>query len=74
MTKSSHATAEVFYTAFKALKTGEREAFMEKVVSDTSLREDLIDVALMEEAKKVKGKAVSARGYFAKRRRDDKDS
>lgn len=72
--KSSHATAEVFYTAFKALKNDEREAFMEKVVSDSSFREDLIDIALIEEAKKVKGKAIPAREYFEKRRRDDKDS
>lgn len=67
--KASQATAEVFFTAFKALKNTEREAFIEKVVSDPRLREDLVDIALIEEAKKVRGKPVSAREYFVKRRR-----
>lgn len=61
------ATAEVFFTAFKALKTNEQEAFLERVISDPELREDIIDIALIEEAKKVKGKSISAREYFVKR-------
>lgn len=67
--KTSQATADVFFTAFKALKHNEKEAFLEKVISDPELREDLIDIALIEKAKKVKGKPISAREYFAKRRR-----
>jgi metal-sulfur cluster biosynthetic enzyme len=66
--KASQATAEVFFTAFKALENTEREAFLEKVVSDPELREDLIDLALIEEARKAKGKPVSAKAYFEKRR------
>jgi len=71
---SNQATAEVFFTAFKALKTSEKEAFIAKVVNDPSLREDLIDIALMEDAKKVKGKAVSAKSYFEKRKKEGKNS
>ena len=67
--RTNQATAEVFYTAFKALKNKEKEAFLEKVISDTELREDLIDIVLIEESKKVKGKPVSAREYFARRRK-----
>ena len=67
--KANQATAEVFFTAFKALKNKEREAFLEKVISDPELRGDLIDIALIEEAKKIKGKPVSAREYFEKRRK-----
>jgi len=67
--KTDNATAEVFFTAFKALKSAEREAFIEKVVSDPRLREDLMDVVLIEEAKKVKGRSVSAREYFARQRK-----
>ena len=67
--RSNQATAEVFFTAFKALKSKEREAFLEKVIGDRELREDLFDIALIEKAKKVKGKAVSAKEYFAKRRK-----
>ena len=66
--KAEHAAAEVFYTAFKALKIKEREAFIEKVVGDPRLRADLIDIALIQEAKKTKGKSISARIYFARRR------
>lgn len=37
--------------------------------SDKKIREDLIDIALIEQAKKVKGKPVLAKEYFAKRRK-----
>jgi hypothetical protein len=63
----SQATAEVFFTAFKSLKSEEKEAFLEKVMGDSEIRHDIIDVALIEEAKKVKGKAVDAKDYFQKR-------
>lgn len=65
----NQATAEVFYTAFRALKSNEREAFFEKIMSDKKIREDLIDIALIEQAKKVKGKPVLAKEYFAIRRK-----
>jgi hypothetical protein len=64
---TNQATAEVFFTAFKALKNKEKIAFLEKILSDSELKEDLIDIALIEEAKKLKGKQVSAREYFTKR-------
>ena len=67
--KTGQATAEVFFTAFKALKTSEREAFIGKVVSDPQLREDLIDAALIEEAKKEKGRPVSAKEYFSRNKK-----
>jgi uncharacterized protein YbaA (DUF1428 family) len=67
--RANQATAEVFFTAFKALKNKEREAFLEKMLSDPELREDFIDVALIEKAKRVKGKPVPAREYFEKRRK-----
>ena len=68
--RTEQATAEVFFTAFKALSHTEREAFIGKVVGDPRIREELLDLALIQEAKKVKGKAVSARAYFARRRRE----
>ncbi len=67
--KSEQSTAEVFFTAFKALKTVERKAFIGKVVSDPQLREDLIDAALIEEAKKIKGKSVGAKEYFSRNKK-----
>lgn len=42
------ATAEVFVTAFKALKRREREAVLERLVSDAKLAEDLADTLALE--------------------------
>lgn len=65
----NQATAEVFYTAFKALKRSEREVFFEKIMGDKKMREDLIDIALIEHARKERGRPISAKEYFAKRRK-----
>jgi hypothetical protein len=65
---TTQATAEVFFTAFKSLRNIEKEAFLEKVLGDAGIRHDIIDIALIEEAKKVKGKPIEAKEYFAKRR------
>ena len=45
---ATEATAEVFLTAFKALKRREREAVLEKLVSDAQLAEDLADTLALE--------------------------
>lgn len=58
-----------FFTAFKALDTSVREAFFEKILKNRRIREDLMDAALIDEAKKVKGKPVSAKDFFATRRK-----
>ena len=33
------------------------------------IREDLVDIALIEHARKVQGRPISAKEYFAKRRK-----
>jgi hypothetical protein len=45
---ASDATAEVFVTAFRALKPREREAVWQKLVSDKRLAEDLADTLALE--------------------------
>ena len=45
---ATEATAEVFVTAFKALKPREREAVLTKLVADTKLAEDLADTLALE--------------------------
>lgn len=42
------ATAEVFVTAFKALKPKEREAVFQKLVADATLADDLADTLALE--------------------------
>ena len=41
---TAEATAEVFWTAFKTLRRAEREAVIQRLLSDSRTREDLIDI------------------------------
>ncbi len=43
------ATAEVFWTAFQALSKKERDAVVARFLKEKNFREDLIDVAILEE-------------------------
>ena len=45
---ATEATAEIFVTAFKALKPKEREVVWQKLVRDTKLAEDLADTLALE--------------------------
>jgi hypothetical protein len=47
---SSEATAEVFWTAYSALPRETRDRFMEKVLADPALREELEDLLDLEVA------------------------
>jgi hypothetical protein len=44
----TEATAEIFFTAFKALKRREREAVLQKLVADVQLADDLADTLALE--------------------------
>jgi len=48
MTKTE-ATAEVFWTAFKALPRKEQDAVVIRLAKDKKLREDLFDIAIAME-------------------------
>ena len=43
------ATAEVFFTALRALPKRERQAVLSKIAADEDLRDDLFDLAVFEE-------------------------
>ncbi|HEX3889915.1 MAG TPA: hypothetical protein VHX90_03600, partial [Verrucomicrobiae bacterium] len=45
---AAQATAEVFVTAFKSLKRNQREAVLEKILTDEELSEDLADTLALE--------------------------
>ena len=45
---ATEATAEIFVTAFKALKRKEREAVLQKLVADADLADDLADSLALE--------------------------
>ncbi len=46
---SHEATAEVFWTALKALPRKEQQAVLRRVIQDEKLRHDMLDLALIEE-------------------------
>ncbi len=45
----TEATAEVFWTALKALPRKEQQAVIRRVLQDDKLRRDLMDLAVIEE-------------------------
>jgi hypothetical protein len=65
----NQATVEVFFTAFKTLTKNDKQAFLEKILTDPKLKEDLIDIALIEKAIKTKGSPIPAKEYFVQRRK-----
>ena len=48
---ANQATAEVFWTAFQALKKSEREVFIERLLRDEKLAEDLRYAAMIAQRK-----------------------
>jgi hypothetical protein len=59
------ATAEVFWTAYQALKPKEREAFLSKLMTDKKLAEDLRYAAVVDKRKNEP--TTSLDDYLAKR-------
>ena len=55
--KTQGMTAEVFLTAFKAMPKKEQNIFLSKIVKDSRLREDLIDIAIAENRAKDGGRS-----------------
>jgi hypothetical protein len=64
---AAEATAEVFWTAFKAMKPKERNAFLDRLIADPEIREDLLDAALIEERRGEPGRPFDQ--ILAERRR-----
>ncbi len=60
------ATAEVFWTAFKALPKHAKEDFLARLVINRELREELVDLALIRERRSEKSRSFSA--YLQERR------
>ncbi len=68
MAISGSATVEVFWKAFGTLMPAERAALAERILRDRRLMEDLYDHFLIEQAKKVRGKALTLDEYLARRK------
>lgn len=65
---ATQATAEVFWTAFQALSKGEREAFLEKLFNDRALKEDLFDLAILEQRAEEPSRSLT--DYLASRNQE----
>jgi hypothetical protein len=65
---AAQATAEVFWTAFQALSKSEREAFLEKLFNDHALKEDLIDLTLLEQRAEEPSRSLT--DYLASRNQE----
>lgn len=64
---TKEATAEVFWTAFKALPKREREAIIARLLGDKEFVEDLMDIARIEQARREPGTDISLRDYMARK-------
>lgn len=62
---AQQATAEVFWTAFKALPKGAQEDVLTRIAADPQLREDLLDLALIEKRRHEKARPFAE--YVAER-------
>ena len=63
----AEATAEVFWTALKALSRKEQQAVLRRVVQDEKLRHDLIDLSVIEERRLEPARPL--REYLARSRK-----
>ena len=64
---TTEATAEIFWTAFRALKKKDREAVMGKLLKQKEFREDLIDIAIIEQRQKEPSRSLD--DYLAEPRK-----
>ena len=64
---TTEATAEVFWTAFRALPKKEREAIVGKLLRDREFMEDLIDIVILEQRGKEPSRSLDE--YLANRRK-----
>ena len=56
MGKVVRETADTVYATFRSLKRGEREAVIERLLRDQQFREDLLDIATIEQRRHEPGR------------------
>ena len=59
-------TADTVYATFRSLKKTEREAVVERLLQDQQFREDLLDIATIEQRRDEPGRPL--REYLASRK------
>ena len=66
MTDAVRETADTVYATFRTLKKSEREAVIERLLQDRQFREDLLDIATIEQRRAEPGRPL--REYLASRK------
>jgi phytoene/squalene synthetase len=64
---TAEATAEVFWTAFRALPKREREALIEKLLHNREFLEDVMDLVILEQRRKEPSRPLEE--YLSDRRK-----
>ena len=62
---ATQATVEVFWTAFKTLPKSAKEDFVARLASDRDIREDLLDLAVIDKRRREKARPFAE--YLANR-------
>ena len=62
MAKLVRETADTVYATFRSLNRNEREAVIERLLQDQQFREDLLDIATIEQRRAEPGRPL--RGYL----------
>lgn len=52
MNTGTQSKAEIYFMAFQSLSEAEKEAVVARLLEDESLREDILDIALVRERQK----------------------
>jgi hypothetical protein len=66
MADAVRETADTVYATFRTLKKSEREAVIERLLQDRQFREDLLDIATIEQRRAGPGRPL--REYLASRK------
>ncbi len=66
---AQEALDEVFWKAFQGLTKRQKELFLERLLADPELGEDLMDALLIEEARRELSEDVPLRGYMVQRQK-----
>ena len=66
---AQEALVEVFWKAFQGLTKRQKGLFLERLLADPELGEDLMDALLIEEARRELSEDVPLRGYMVQRQK-----
>ena len=67
MITATNATAEIFLTAFRAMPKKERNAVIDKLLTDNEFMEDLIDISIIKQRENEPSRPLDE--YLAERKK-----